>query len=93
MINWTALDMRSLVVFGREIIHYTKTAWRKLWISNIFPKPLPKIIRNNFIIHYGHERTIYFFAKDEREGALDEIPEGYEVAESKNGLPVLKRAG
>ena len=40
----------------------------------------------------GNTQTIYFFAKDAREGALDAVPEGYEVSESKNGLPVLKRA-
>jgi hypothetical protein len=39
----------------------------------------------------GLARTIYFFAKDQRETALDSIPAGYKVFESKNGLPVLKR--
>ncbi len=39
----------------------------------------------------GRQQTIYFFAKEAKEGALDAVPEGYEVAESKNGLPVLKR--
>jgi hypothetical protein len=39
----------------------------------------------------GTKQTIYFFASDEKEGALDSIPKGYEVSESKNGLPVLKR--
>tara|TARA_Y100001960_G_C14310648_1_gene650564 strand:- start:63 stop:260 length:198 start_codon:yes stop_codon:yes gene_type:complete len=40
----------------------------------------------------GNSQTIYFFAKEAREGALDAVPDGYEVSESKNGLPVLKRA-
>ena len=40
----------------------------------------------------GKEQTIYFFAKEEKEGALDAVPAGYEVSESKNGLPVLKKA-
>ena len=40
----------------------------------------------------GREQTLYFFAKDEREGSLDAVPEGYQVAETKNGLPVLKKA-
>jgi len=40
----------------------------------------------------GNSQTIYFFAKEEREGSLDAVPDGYEVSESKNGLPVLKRA-
>ena len=39
----------------------------------------------------GNSQTIYFFAKTEKEGALDAVPTGYEVSESKNGLPVLKR--
>ena len=37
-------------------------------------------------------QTIYFFAKEEKEGALDAFPAGYVVSETKNGLPVLKRA-
>ena len=41
----------------------------------------------------GREQTIYFFAKTVREeGALDAVPEGRMVSESKNGLPVLKKA-
>ena len=40
----------------------------------------------------GREQTIYFFAKEVRpETALNAVPEGYEVSESKNGLPVLKK--
>ena len=40
----------------------------------------------------GNTQTIYFFAKTEKEGVLDNVPSGYEVSESKNGLPVLKRS-
>jgi hypothetical protein len=40
----------------------------------------------------GKQQTIYFFAKEEKEGALDAVPAGYQVAETKNGLPVLKKA-
>ena len=40
----------------------------------------------------GNSQTIYFFAKTEKEGALDAVPTGYQVSESKNGLPVLKRS-
>ena len=40
----------------------------------------------------GNSQTIFFFAKAEKEGALDAVPGGYEVSESKNGLPVLKRS-
>ncbi len=41
----------------------------------------------------GNTQTIYFFAKDIREDdSLDAVPEGYVVSETKNGLPVLKKA-
>ncbi len=39
----------------------------------------------------GTTRTLYFFGKEIKAGALDEVPEGYVVSESKNGLPVLKK--
>lgn len=39
----------------------------------------------------GRTQTIYFFAKEVKDGALDAVPEGYVVSESKNGLPVLKK--
>lgn len=45
------------------------------------------------VLKSGNTQTIYFFAKDVREdGALDAVPEGYVVSETKNGLPVLKKA-
>ena len=40
----------------------------------------------------GKESTLYFFAKEIKEGALDSVPAGYMVSETKNGLPVLKKA-
>jgi len=40
----------------------------------------------------GKSQTIYFFAKEAKAGALDTVPTGYTVSETKNGLPVLKRA-
>ena len=40
----------------------------------------------------GRQQTLHFFAKTVKEGALDTVPAGYQVAESKNGLPVLKKA-
>ena len=40
----------------------------------------------------GRVQRIYFFAKEVRDGSLDAVPEGRMVAESKNGLPVLKKA-
>ena len=39
----------------------------------------------------GNTQTIFFFAKTQKEGVLDSVPEGFQVSESKNGLPVLKR--
>ncbi len=39
----------------------------------------------------GRTQTIYFFAKEVKDGSLDAVPEGYIVSESKNGLPVLKK--
>ncbi|MBW7881796.1 MAG: hypothetical protein H3C34_04020 [Caldilineaceae bacterium] len=40
----------------------------------------------------GQKQTIYFFAKEQKEGVLNAVPAGYMVSESKNGLPVLKKA-
>ncbi|MEW6755134.1 MAG: hypothetical protein AB1505_29755 [Candidatus Latescibacterota bacterium] len=40
----------------------------------------------------GNTQTIYFFSKEAKEGALDRVPDGYQVSESRNGMPVLKRA-
>ncbi len=40
----------------------------------------------------GATRTLYFFSKEVKDGALDTVPEGYVVSESRNGLPVLKKA-
>ncbi len=40
----------------------------------------------------GTKQTIYFFAKEVKDGAMDAVPAGYMVAESKNGLPVLKKS-
>ncbi|HEY5671077.1 MAG TPA: hypothetical protein VIS10_13865 [Anaerolineales bacterium] len=39
----------------------------------------------------GKTTTLYYFAKAVQAGALDAVPAGYVVSESKNGLPVLKR--
>lgn len=41
----------------------------------------------------GRQQTIYFFARDIREGSLDEVPAGYQVVETeRTGMPVLKKA-
>lgn len=39
----------------------------------------------------GKESTLYFFSKEVKEGALNSVPAGYVVSETKNGLPVLKK--
>ena len=39
----------------------------------------------------GKKATLYFFAKEKKEGALDAVPDGYMVAETANGLLVLKK--
>jgi hypothetical protein len=39
----------------------------------------------------GRQQTIYFFAKEVKDGAIDDVPAGYTVSESRNGLPVLKK--
>ena len=38
----------------------------------------------------GGQQTIYYFAKEARPNAIDAVPAGYKVSESRNGLPVLK---
>lgn len=43
------------------------------------------------LLKSGREQTIYYFAKTIKEGALNAVPDAYEVSESKNGLPVLKK--
>ncbi len=41
----------------------------------------------------GKKQRIYFFARDVRDGSLDEVPAGYKVMETKRtGMPVLKKA-
>jgi hypothetical protein len=39
----------------------------------------------------GKTQHLYYFAKTVKAGALDLVPAGYVVAESKTGLPVLKK--
>ena len=40
----------------------------------------------------GKQTTLYYFSKEIKAGALDAVPKGYTVSETKNGLPVLKKA-
>ncbi len=39
----------------------------------------------------GKEGLLYFFSKTVKPGALDSVPSGYMVSESKTGLPFLKK--
>jgi len=39
----------------------------------------------------GKKATLYFFSKEEKEGALDAVPAGYKVVETTNGMLVLKK--
>lgn len=41
----------------------------------------------------GKVSKLHFFAKEEKEGAVDAVPPGYTVSEMKTGLPVLKKTG
>ena len=43
------------------------------------------------VLKNGQERTIYYFAKEDKGNSLDAVPDGYMVSETKNGLPVLKK--
>ncbi len=39
----------------------------------------------------GRKQQLYYFAKTQKAGALDSIPAGFMVTESRTGLPVLKK--
>lgn len=53
-----------------------------------------------YYLHYrdvtlrgGRNQRIYFFAREVRSNALDAVPSGYKVMETKRtGMPVLKKA-
>jgi hypothetical protein len=41
----------------------------------------------------GRVQRIFFFAREVKEGAVDELPAGYQVIENaRTGLPILKKA-
>ena len=41
----------------------------------------------------GRIQRIYYFARDIRSGALDEVPAGYKVIETeRTGMPISKKA-
>lgn len=45
------------------------------------------------ILRGGRQQTIYYFARDVRDGVLDAVPAGYKVIETeRTGMPVLKKA-
>lgn len=40
----------------------------------------------------GRRQTIYYFGREAKDNAMDELPEGYMVVENKRtGLPMLKK--
>jgi hypothetical protein len=40
----------------------------------------------------GRKQVIYFFGKEVKVGALDQVPEGYQVVETpRTGMPILKK--
>jgi hypothetical protein len=53
-----------------------------------------------YYLHYrdvtlrgGRNQRIYYFAREIRSNALDSVPSGYKVVETKRtGMPVLKKA-
>ena len=48
--------------------------------------------RRNQVLKGGQTVTLYYFGGEAKEGAIDALPEGYEVSEnSKTGLPLLKK--
>lgn len=41
----------------------------------------------------GRQQTIYYFGRVAKEGAMDDLPAGYEVMENaRTGLPMLRKA-
>lgn len=46
----------------------------------------------NVSLKNGRKQVIYFFARDERKGTLEEVPQGWEVFETiRTGMPVLRK--
>jgi len=47
----------------------------------------------NQVLKGGQTVTLYFFAGEVKDGAIDALPAGYEVSENNStGLPLLKKA-
>lgn len=50
--------------------------------------------RREVSLRGGRRQTIYFFAREVKDGALDEMPGGYVITENeRTGLPMLKKDG
>jgi hypothetical protein len=43
------------------------------------------------VLKSGKEQHLYYFSKTPKASVLDKVPVGYEVGESKSGLPFLKK--
>jgi hypothetical protein len=43
------------------------------------------------VLKSGKKQSLYYFAKTQKTGALDSVPAGFAVSESRTGLPVLKK--
>jgi hypothetical protein len=49
--------------------------------------------RRQVSLRGGRQQTIYFFAREIKDGALDALPEGFVVTENeRTGLPMLKKS-
>lgn len=50
--------------------------------------------RREVSLRGGRQQTIYFFAREIKDGALDQLPAGYVITENeRTGLPMLKKEG
>jgi N-acetylneuraminic acid mutarotase len=48
--------------------------------------------QRNQALKGGQQVTLYYFGGEAKDGAIDALPEGYEVSENtKTGLPLLKK--
>lgn len=47
----------------------------------------------NVTLRGGRTQQIYYFGREIKDGAIDEIPDGYETMEnSRTGLPMLRKS-
>ena len=45
----------------------------------------------NRALKSGKQQQLFFFSKTIKAGVLEAVPAGYDVVETKTGLPVIKR--